>query len=79
MKKVLVFLLVLALAVGGIGLAHAAVTGSQDDLTVYPTLEVGDPTALEGLTASMTFQCGPHLRWHTDYHFGGDDPPTKKK
>ena len=72
MKKVLVFALVLALAVGGIGFAHAAVTGSQDDLTVYPTLEVGDPTALEGLTASMTFQCGPHLRWHTDYPFGGD-------
>ena len=72
MKKVLVFLLVLALALGGLGFAHAAVTDSQDDLRVYPTLQVGNPRALEGLTASLTFSCGDHLRWHTDYPFGGE-------
>ena len=37
-KKVLAFLLVLALALGGIGFAHAAVTASQDALLVFPTL-----------------------------------------
>ena len=70
-KKVILYLLVLALVLGGIGFAHAAVTASQDDLLVFPTLEVGDIGVLEGLTASMTFTCGEHLRWHTDYPFGG--------
>ena len=72
MKKVLVFLLVMALAVGGIGFAHAAVTASQDDLVVYPTLEWGDMTALNGHTAGITFTCGDHLIWKTDYPFGGE-------
>ena len=72
MKKVIVFLLTVALALGGLGFAHAAVTASQDDLLVYPTVQVGDPTALEGLTASFTVGCGEHLRWHTDYPFGGE-------
>ncbi len=72
MKKVLVFLLVLAIALGGIGFAHATVTDSQEELIVYPTLQVGDPGVMEGLTASMTFTCGHHLRWYTDYPFGGE-------
>ena len=72
MKKVIVFLLVIALAIGGIGAAHAAVTASQDDLVLYPTIQVGDPAVLEGLTAGLTFACGDHLRWHTDYPFGGE-------
>lgn len=72
MKKVIVFLLVMALAIGGIGFAHAAVTASQDDLVVYPTLEWGDMTALNGHTAGITFTCGDHLIWKTDYPFGGE-------
>ncbi len=72
MRKVLIFALTVALALGGLGFAHAAVSDSQDELLVYPTLELGDPAELEGLTASMTFTCGNHLRWHTDYTFGGD-------
>lgn len=72
MKKVIVFALVLAIALGGICFAHAATTDSQDELLVYPTSELGDPSVLEGLTASMTLACGNHLRWHTDYTFGGD-------
>ena len=62
MKKVIVFLLITAIALGGIGFAHALVTDSQDDLILYPTAQVGDPSVLEGLTASMTFACGDHLR-----------------
>ena len=72
MKKVIVFLLVMALAIGGIGFAHAAVTASQDDLVLYPTIQVGDPAVLEGLTAGLTFACGDHLIWKTDYPFGGE-------
>ena len=72
MKKVIAFALVLALALGGLVFAHAAVTGGQDELLIYPKVEVGDPAALEGLTASMTFTCGNHLRWLTDYPFGGE-------
>ena len=72
MKKVIVFLLTVALALGGIGFAHAAVTASQDDLIFYPTLELGDMTALEGRTARITLTCGDHLIWRTDYPFGGE-------
>lgn len=72
MKKVIVFVLVVALALGGIGFAHAAVTAAQDDLVLYPTLEIGDMTALEGRTARITFTCGDHLIWKTDYPFGGE-------
>ena len=71
-KKAVLFLLTVVLALGGLGFAHAAVTAGQDDLLVYPTLQVGDPAVLEGLTASMTFTCGPHLRWDTEYPFGGE-------
>lgn len=71
-KKVLAFLLVLALALGGIGFAHAAVTANQEALRIYPNAELGDPTALEGLTASMTVTCGEHLRWCIEYPFGGE-------
>lgn len=72
MKKVIIFLLTIALALGGLGFAHAAVTDAQDDLIVYPTLEEGDRTVLEGLTAGMTISCGDHLRWYVDYPFGGE-------
>lgn len=72
MKKVIVFILVVALALGGIGFAHAAVTAAQDDLILYPTLEIGDMTALEGRIARITFTCGDHLIWKTDYPFGGE-------
>lgn len=71
MKKVIVFLLTAAIALGAIGFAHAAVTDSQDELLVYPTLEIGDASVLDGMTASMVFSCGNHLRWYTDYTFGG--------
>ena len=53
MKKVIVFLLTVALALGGIGFAHAAVTASQDDLIFYPTLELGDMTALDNVKVGM--------------------------
>ena len=72
MKKVIVFILVVALALGGIGFSHAAVTAAQDDLVLYPTLEIGDMTALDGRTARITFACGDHLIWKTDYPFGGE-------
>jgi len=71
MKKVIAFLLTAALALGGIAFAHAAVTDSQDELVIYPIAQAGDAAAVEGLTAGITFACGDHLRWHTDYHFGG--------
>lgn len=71
MRKVILFALTAAIALGCLVFAHAAVSESQDDLLVYPTLEIGDPSILEGMTASMTFACGDHLRWYTDYTFGG--------
>lgn len=72
MRKVLIFVLTLVLALGGLGYAHAAVTESQDDLLIYPSFESGDPAVLAGRTASLTFACGDHLRWYADYTFGGE-------
>ena len=72
MKKVIFFLLAVALALGGIIFAHAAVTNSQEELLVYPTVQVGDPGVLAGRSVSMTITCGEHLRWLTDYPFGGE-------
>ena len=72
MKKIVAFLLVLAIALGGMVWTHIAVTASQDDLTIYPTTEVGDPSVLEGRSVSLTIGCGEHLRWQTDYLFGGE-------
>jgi hypothetical protein len=71
MRKVLIFALVVAIALGGLGFAHAAVTDSQDELVIYPTLEVGDSTVLDGRSAEMTFTCGDHLLWNSTYDFGG--------
>ena len=70
MKKVLAFVLILAIALGGMVFAHIAVSDSQDELIFYPTLEEGDPAVLQGLTASMTIHCGEHLFWNTEYAFG---------
>lgn len=72
MRKVLIFALSVLMALGGLVGAHAAVTASQDDLLIYPTVELGDGSVLEGLTASITFSCGEHLRWYTDHTFGGE-------
>lgn len=72
MRKLLIFVLAIALALGGIGFAHAAVTDSQDELLIYPTFESGDPSVLSGRTASLTFACGNYLRWYSDYTFGGE-------
>ena len=58
MRKVLIFVLTIVLALGGIGFAHAAVTDSQDELLIYPTFESGDPAVLAGRTVSLTFACG---------------------
>ena len=72
MKKVILFLLVITISLGGLAFAHASVTAIQDNLLIYPTVEQGDRSVLEDLTADMTFTCGEHLRWHTAYTFGGE-------
>ena len=72
MKKVIAFLLVLTLALGGIFFAHVTVTASQDDLLIYPIAQTGDPAVLDGLSAGITFNCGKHLFWRSTYAFGGE-------
>lgn len=76
MRKVVIFALVIALALTGLVFAHTAVSAVQDELLLFPTAELGDSSVLSGLTASMTFACGDHLRWHTDYLFGGEAQTT---
>lgn len=71
MRKVLIFALTIALALGGLGFAHAAVTDSQDELLIYPTLQIGNAAVLDGRSAEITLNCGAHLLWHSSYAFGG--------
>lgn len=71
MKKVIIFLLTAALALGLIGYGHASVSAQQERLLVYPTLETGDASVLAGKTAELSFLCGDHLRWDTRHTFGG--------
>ncbi len=72
MKKVIAFALIAVLALGFLCYAHVSVTASQDDLLIYPTLEIGDSSPLEGLTADVTFLCGDYLRWDASYAFSGE-------
>lgn len=72
MRKVLIFALTIAIALGGIAFAHIAVTDSQDELVIYPILETGDASVLSGSTAVIQFSCGEHLLWYTRYGFGGE-------
>lgn len=73
MRKVLIFALTVAIALGGIGFAHAAVTENQEQVAIYPTHELGDRAVLDGMTAAITFQSHDgFLRWHTDHTFGGE-------
>ena len=71
MKKVIAFLLILAIALGGMVFAHAAVTAEQEQLTFYPTLEIGDPSVLNGVTVFTPMKCGSHLSWTPQHTFGG--------
>lgn len=77
MRKVIAFALILAVALGGLVFAHASVTDQQDELLVYAQLQSGDLTPLAGRTASVTIDCGEHLRWYTDYTFGGGITETR--
>ena len=72
MKKVIAFTLVILLALGCMVFAHAAVTAEQEQLSIYPTLEIGDPSVLNGLTVSTPLKCGSHLSWTPQHTFGGD-------
>ena len=72
MKKVIAFTLVILLALGGMVFAHAAVTAEQEQLSFYPTLEIGDPSVLNGVTVSTPLKCGSHLSWTPQHTFGGN-------
>lgn len=72
MKRLIAFALTAVLALGFLCFSHASVTASQDDLLIYPTLEIGDRSPLEGLTADVSFLCGDYLRWDASYDFDGE-------
>ena len=76
MKKVIILLLIAAIGLSSIGFAHAAVTDAQDELLVYPTVELGDNSVMESLAAVMDFTCGDHLTWHTRYDFATGEAKT---
>lgn len=70
MRRILVFALTVAIALGCIGFVHGAVSRDQEELVFYPVSETGDAAVLEGRSVELTFACGDHLRWYTVYPFG---------
>lgn len=72
MKKVIAFILVLALALGYIVFTHASVTANQEELTFFPVREEGDPSVLDGLTLSLALTDWQHHQWYPRHTFGGD-------
>ncbi len=76
MKRVVIFVLVAALALGGICLAHGVIWAQQDDVRIYPNFQWGDASVLRDRMAHMSYDLGQHLRWDCTYDFDGDTTQT---
>ena len=72
MKKLLCFVLVLVLALGGLGYAAGRLNAMENQITYEQQVVVGDPAVLSGKTAHIIHTGGDHLRWDTAYSFGSE-------
>ncbi len=77
MKRVVIFVLVLALAAGSLLFAHGAVSGQQENILLYPVLEWGDRTVLEGQRLQIVFDYNRHLQWDCTYDFSTNTTDTE--
>ena len=73
-KAFLCFLLVFVLVFAGAAVAAMSLHQSRDQVTVTTITQVGDPAAVQGLTARQTVGCGGYLQW--DLSIPLDRPET---
>lgn len=73
MKRLAVFVIVLACAVGLLIGTAGALTAQADDLAFTEIVRWGDPAALEGRQIGAVIRCGDHMMWKTSYSFAGDN------
>lgn len=71
MRRVIVFVTVLALCLGLLVFTTAAMNDAEDELTFTPLVELGDISPIAGRSVGMDFHCGNHMTWHTQHTFGG--------
>ena len=72
-KSLILTLILLVLAIGGFGAAHAAVNAQKDAVVITETTAAGDPAAAEGVRVQLRTKCADHLLWETHYAAGAPD------
>ena len=75
MKKFgIIAILLLALAGGGVGVAHFVIDGFADDVTVAETVLSGDKSAAEGITVTTKIDyLQSMLHWETSHTIGSEN------
>ncbi|MCD7948417.1 MAG: hypothetical protein LUG13_09085 [Oscillospiraceae bacterium] len=69
-KAMLLFIVLLAVGIGGTCCANAALTAAQDDVSFTEVAAYGDVSSADGLTVSTRAQLAHHLLWDTAHTFG---------
>ncbi len=69
-KAMILYAVLVAVAIGGMCWAHAALTTAQDDVSLTEIAAYGDASAADGLTVLTHAQLARHLLWNTAYTFG---------
>ncbi len=78
MKKLIIYLVILSIALCGILGAHISFSqssatlldGEGENCPIVETVLAGDPTQLEGWQIDFTLYAGDHLQWDGTYHLG---------
>lgn len=73
MKRMLIFLLAVALCCGFLGYSYAAISATAEDMTFSETVRFGDPSVLDGRRVQFAYVYGNHMLWEVDYRFGPED------
>lgn len=78
MKKLIVYLVILCIALSGLLGAHISFSqssatlldGEGENCPIVETILAGDPARLEGWQIDFTLYAGDHLQWDGTYHLG---------
>ena len=62
-KSLILTLILLVLAIGGFGAAHAAVNAQKDAVVITETTAAGDPAAAEGVRVQLRTKCAAVALW----------------
>lgn len=76
MKRSIVFILTVILAVAFLVVTFQTVTGYGDDVSIAPEHIYGDPKRVEGITLELKTTCDNHMIWYTR-HTAGDPGKTE--